>query len=105
MHAISCQARALGRENEGQDQGNPVEISETGVHARVQAADVICVTCAGAGDPRLSAFRFRKVLLVNHFPPLRVAISTKHISVALYLVANVAFPLYAVAVNFKQRVL
>jgi hypothetical protein len=27
----------------------------------VQAADVVCVTCAGAGDPRLSAFRFRKV--------------------------------------------
>ena len=26
-----------------------------------QAADVVCVTCAGAGDPRLSAFRFRKV--------------------------------------------
>lgn len=27
----------------------------------IQAADVICVTCAGAGDPRLSNIRFRKV--------------------------------------------
>lgn len=25
------------------------------------AADVVCVTCTGAGDPRLSNFRFRKV--------------------------------------------
>ena len=32
----------------------------------VQAADVICVTCAGAGDPRLSNFRFRKVLETPH---------------------------------------
>ena len=27
----------------------------------IQAADVICVTCSGAGDPRLSNIRFRKV--------------------------------------------
>jgi regulator of nonsense transcripts 1 len=27
----------------------------------IQAADVICVTCAGAGDPRLANLRFRKV--------------------------------------------
>lgn len=27
------------------------------------AADVVCVTCTGAGDPRLSNFRFRKVLV------------------------------------------
>ena len=27
------------------------------------AADVICTTCVGAGDPRLSAFRFRAVLI------------------------------------------
>jgi regulator of nonsense transcripts 1 len=27
------------------------------------AADVVCVTCAGAGDPRLAAFRFRRVLM------------------------------------------
>ena len=27
----------------------------------IQAADVICVTCAGAGDPRLANIRFRKV--------------------------------------------
>lgn len=33
----------------------------TGVSLAVQAADVVCVTCAGAGDPRLSSFRFRKV--------------------------------------------
>jgi regulator of nonsense transcripts 1 len=24
-------------------------------------ADVVCVTCVGAGDPRLTNFRFRKV--------------------------------------------
>ncbi|CAL8463239.1 g2773 [Coccomyxa elongata] len=29
----------------------------------LQAADVVCVTCAGAGDPRLSSFRFRKLLV------------------------------------------
>ena len=27
----------------------------------LQAADVICCTCIGAGDPRLSNFRFRQV--------------------------------------------
>ena len=27
----------------------------------LQAADVICTTCVGAGDPRLSNFRFRQV--------------------------------------------
>lgn len=26
-----------------------------------QSADVICCTCVGAGDPRLSNFRFRQV--------------------------------------------
>ena len=29
----------------------------------VQHADVICATCVGAGDPRLSKFRFRTVLI------------------------------------------
>ena len=29
----------------------------------LQAADVICTTCVGAGDPRLSNFRFRQVLV------------------------------------------
>lgn len=29
----------------------------------LQAADVICTTCVGAGDPRLSNFRFRTVLI------------------------------------------
>jgi regulator of nonsense transcripts 1 len=29
----------------------------------LQAADVICCTCAGAGDPRLKNFRFRQVLI------------------------------------------
>lgn len=32
------------------------------------AADVICVTCAGAGDPRLANFRFRKVRLASQCP-------------------------------------
>ena len=27
----------------------------------LQAADVVCTTCAGAGDPRLTSFRFRQV--------------------------------------------
>jgi regulator of nonsense transcripts 1 len=27
----------------------------------LQSADVICCTCVGAGDPRLSNFRFRQV--------------------------------------------
>lgn len=27
----------------------------------LQAADVVCTTCVGAGDPRLLNFRFRKV--------------------------------------------
>ena len=30
----------------------------------LQAADVVCTTCVGAGDPRLTNFRFRKVRLV-----------------------------------------
>lgn len=29
----------------------------------LQAADVICTTCVGAGDPRLTNFRFRQVLI------------------------------------------
>ena len=29
----------------------------------LQAADVICATCVGAGDPRLKNFRFRQVLI------------------------------------------
>ena len=29
----------------------------------LQSADVICCTCAGAGDPRLKRFRFRQVLV------------------------------------------
>lgn len=29
----------------------------------LQAADVICTTCVGAGDPRLANFRFRQVLI------------------------------------------
>lgn len=29
----------------------------------LQAADVVCCTCVGAGDPRISSFRFRKVRL------------------------------------------
>lgn len=32
-------------------------------HEILQAADVICTTCVGAGDPRLSKFRFRQVLI------------------------------------------
>ena len=32
----------------------------------LQAADVVCCTCVGAGDPRISGFRFRKVML----PPM-----------------------------------
>lgn len=29
----------------------------------LSAADVICCTCVGAGDPRLSKFKFRTVLI------------------------------------------
>ena len=29
----------------------------------LQAADVVCATCVGAGDPRLANFRFRRVLI------------------------------------------
>ena len=29
----------------------------------LQAAEVICTTCVGAGDPRLSDLRFRQVLI------------------------------------------
>ncbi len=36
---------------------------ERTVHARAQAADVICCTCSGAGDMRLKNFRFRQVLI------------------------------------------
>ena len=31
--------------------------------AILHAADVICTTCVGAGDPRLSEFRFRQILI------------------------------------------
>jgi regulator of nonsense transcripts 1 len=29
----------------------------------LQAADIICTTCVGAGDPRLANFRFRQLLI------------------------------------------
>ena len=29
----------------------------------LQAADVVCATCVGAGDVRLTNFRFRRVLI------------------------------------------
>ena len=29
----------------------------------LEAADVICCTCVGAGDPRIANFRFRQVLI------------------------------------------
>lgn len=29
----------------------------------LQAADVVCATCAGAGDTRLTNFRFRRLLI------------------------------------------
>ena len=32
---------------------------------RAQTADVVCATCAGAGDPRLAHLRFRKVRLLS----------------------------------------
>ena len=31
----------------------------------IQTADVVCATCAGAGDPRLAHFRFRKARLLS----------------------------------------
>jgi regulator of nonsense transcripts 1 len=31
----------------------------------LQSADVICCTCVGAGDPRLSNFRFRQVIILT----------------------------------------
>ena len=35
----------------------------------LQAADVICVTCAGAGDTRLANYRFRKASFRLPAPP------------------------------------
>jgi len=32
-------------------------------HELLKSADVVCCTCTGAGDPRLSGFRFTKVLI------------------------------------------
>jgi regulator of nonsense transcripts 1 len=32
-------------------------------YSHPQAADVVCATCAGAGDPRLANFRFRRLLI------------------------------------------
>jgi hypothetical protein len=41
----------------------------------LQAADVICTTCVGAGDPRLSNFRFRQVpCLASHLARLCVVL-------------------------------
>lgn len=35
----------------------------------LQAADVVCCTCVGAGDPRISGFRFRKVGWLSFMGP------------------------------------
>ena len=42
----------------------------------LQNADVICCTCVGAGDPRLSNFRFRQVggMPKNHNPTKKTPI-------------------------------
>ena len=37
----------------------------------LQAADVVCCTCVGAGDPRISGFRFRKVMFCIQDMPAR----------------------------------
>ena len=39
----------------------------------LQSADVICCTYVGAGDPRLSNFRFRQVIIVESFNPGRIS--------------------------------
>ena len=41
----------------------------------LQAADVVCVTCVGAGDLRLNNFRFRQVTPTASFPILLLHIS------------------------------
>ncbi len=55
----------------------------TGMSA--QAADVICVTCAGAGDPRLGNSRFRKVLDAVDVLVLQMAVRHPQHSLAVQI--------------------
>lgn len=41
----------------------PLFRNALGLHVCLQAADVICCTCVGAGDPRLAKMQFRSVLI------------------------------------------
>jgi hypothetical protein len=46
-----------------QDEKKYKQLKRSTERELLMAADVICTTCAGAGDPRLANFRFTKVLL------------------------------------------
>ncbi len=54
--------RELG-ELSTQDEKKYKQLKRSTERELLMAADVICTTCVGAGDPRLSNFRFTKVLL------------------------------------------
>ena len=46
-----------------QDQRRYQQLKSKAEQELLQAADVICTTCVGAGDPRLQQFRFRQILI------------------------------------------
>ncbi len=46
-----------------QDQRRYQQLKTKAEQELLQAADVICTTCVGAGDPRLQQFRFRQILI------------------------------------------
>lgn len=43
----------------------------------LQSADVICCTCVGAGDPRLSNFRFRQVTIYKPYAVLILTLMSR----------------------------
>ncbi|RHY34500.1 hypothetical protein DYB32_000902 [Aphanomyces invadans] len=51
------------KEEQGYDEKRFKALKRNAEREILQAADVICTTCVGSGDPRLSNFRFRQVLI------------------------------------------
>ncbi|KAI8530189.1 hypothetical protein RHMOL_Rhmol11G0036500 [Rhododendron molle] len=61
--ALSPDAQFSARELSSSDEKKYKALKRATEREISQSADVICCTCVGAGDPRLTNFRFRQVLI------------------------------------------
>lgn len=60
----------------------------------LEAADVICCTCVGAGDPRLSRIKFHSILIDESMQSTEPEVNVNHISISIVqfnLINNIFF--------------